>query len=226
MILAATGLQRERRILEGPGVTAIAGGGDADRLERTLEQQIHRARGLASIGIGGGLAPGLKVGDWAVADTVLARDMRWQTDEAWSARLVDRLGGRRGAMLGSDAIVATAADKARLHAATGALAVDMESHVVARVAARHGLPFVALRVISDPAERGLPPAALVGMAPDGGPALGAVLRSLISRPGQLPALLRLARDAERAFGSLLRGRGRLGPGLGFPDFGELALDVP
>jgi hopanoid-associated phosphorylase len=226
MILAATGLQRERRILEGPGVTAIAGGGDAERLERALELQIQGARGLASIGIGGGLAPGLEAGDWVVADAVLAGEARWETDKAWSARLGDLLGAQRGTIVGSDTIVATAADKARLHAATGSLAVDMESHVVARVAARHGKPFVALRVISDPAERGLPPAALVGMAPDGGPAIGAVLRSLLSRPGQLPALLRLARDAERAFGSLLRGRGRLGPGLAFPDLGELALDVP
>ncbi|HLO78401.1 MAG TPA: hypothetical protein VK196_18250, partial [Magnetospirillum sp.] len=42
------------------------------------------------------------------------------------------------------------------HAATGAAAVDMESGAVARVAAQHGLPFLALRAIADPAGQSLP----------------------------------------------------------------------
>jgi len=39
---------------------------------------------------------------------------------------------------------------------TGAIAVDMESHVVAAVGAAHGLPVAAMRVVTDPAERTLP----------------------------------------------------------------------
>jgi hypothetical protein len=94
-----------------------------------------------------------------------------------------------------------------------------------RVAGRHRLPFVALRVVCDPADRSLPPATYVGMKPDGAMDVIAVLRSLFSHPGQLPALIGVAFNAERAFAALLRGRRRLGPGLGFPDLGELALDV-
>ncbi len=30
MIIATTGLERERRLVDGPGVEAIAGGGDRD----------------------------------------------------------------------------------------------------------------------------------------------------------------------------------------------------
>ncbi len=41
-----------------------------------------------------------------------------------------------------------------------------------------------------------------------------------------PALIGVALDAQRAFDSLLRGHRRLGPRLGFPDLGELGLDVP
>ena len=37
MIIAAVGLERERRIIDGPGVEAIAGGGDRRRLEALLE---------------------------------------------------------------------------------------------------------------------------------------------------------------------------------------------
>jgi adenosylhomocysteine nucleosidase len=109
-----------------------------------------------------------------------------------------------GTIAGSDSIAATLDQKHALRQTTGAIAVDMESHVAARVAARHDLPFAILRTISDGANHVLPPAALVGMKPDGGMALGAVLASLARRPGQLPALIRTGRDAERAFRALAK----------------------
>jgi len=125
-------------------------------------------------------------------------------------------------------MVTDASGKAALHASTGALAVDMESHVAAAFAEAHGLPFATLRVISDAADRALPQAAQVGMKPDGGMDLPAVLWSLAKNPRQLPALIRTGREAEVAFGRLkLLGRhdllGRLG--IGDPDLGQLPLDV-
>jgi len=48
---------------------------------------------------------------------------------------------------------------------------------------------------------------------------------LARAPGQLPLLLRTAIDARTAFRALLRGRRLLGPGLAYPDFTELLLDV-
>lgn len=226
MILAATGLQRERRIVEGPGVRAIAGGGDGAALEAALERLAPQADGLISIGIAGGLAPDLAVGAWVVGDAVLFEDRRWPTHAAWSARLAETLAARRGPVLGSSKIVADSVEKQRLQRQTGALAVDMESQVVARVAARHGRPFAVARVVSDAAGHSLPPAARVAMGADGGVAVGPLLRSLLRHPGQVPALVRLGRNAERAFTELLRGHRRLGPRLAFPDLGELALDVP
>ena len=111
-------------------------------------------------------------------------------------------GAQPGLIIGQDHIAASVAEKAALHAQTGALAVDMETHIAARVAARHGLPFAAIRVISDTAHEALPPAALVGMNPDGSMALGKVLASLARTPAQLPALIRTGRNAEIAFGVL------------------------
>ncbi len=101
----------------------------------------------------------------------------------------------------------------------GAVAADMESHIVGRIAAESGLPFAILRVIADPAERQLPPAALVGMRNDGAIDFRAVLASLAANPGQLLALMRLAVDTARARATLLRCHNLLGPGLGFGDFG-------
>jgi hopanoid-associated phosphorylase len=223
MIIAATGLERERRIVDGPGVAAIAGGGDKARLEALLEACAAKASGIISIGIAGGLAPGLRPGDWVLADGVGAT----LTDAEWTSRLATRLpAAARGLLLGVDRIVADAFEKADLHRTTGALAVDMESHVAARVAQRHRLPFAVARVVCDPAHRTLPPAARIAMKPDGRIDLPAVLRSLLAQPGQLPNLIVTGWDAERSFGSLLRGRRRLGPGLCGPDLGQLAVDVP
>lgn len=213
MILAVTGLQREARILAGPGVEVVTGGGDFDL--RAVGKQ-----GVISIGIAGGLAPGLKPGDWVVADGVRDRDEVLPTDRDWTERLASRLPVRqRGVFYGSDTIAATVAEKAELHRATGAIAVDMESHRAARAAQRHGLPFAAARVISDAVHRKLPPAARVGMKSDGSVDLPAVLRSLLVAPWQLPALIRTGLEAEMAFRALLRGHRMLGPGFGGPDLG-------
>jgi adenosylhomocysteine nucleosidase len=219
MILAATGLQRERRIVAGPDIEAIASGGDPVQLEAVLDRLAATASGIISIGIAGALAAGLPVGQWVVADAVLVDGESLPTDPAWTSRLAARLPeAARGVLLGVNAMVAEATQKASLHRTTGAVAVDMESHIVARVARRHRLPFAAARVISDAAHHDLPPAARVGMRLDGGMDLPAVLRSLLANPGQLPALIRTGLEAERGFRALLRGHRRLGPRLGGPDF--------
>ena len=206
-IVAVTGLNREAKILAGPGLRAIAGGGDGGRLEAELEACCPEALGVISIGLGGALAPGLAPGDWVVASAVLD-------------------GAELGVIAGSDVMVADAVAKAALHAATGALVVDMESHIAARVAARHGLPFAAARTVSDGADRALPRAAQAGMKPDGGMDVWGVIRALARDPGELPALIRTAREAEIAFAALLRGRQLLGPTWGFgADLGELLVDV-
>ena len=226
MILAVTGLQRERRILAGPGVEVVAGGGDQVRLEAELERLAPGVRGMISIGIAGALAPGLRPGRWVVATAVHDRGAALPTDPDWTDWLASRLPGvERGVLLGVDTVAATAEQKAELRRDSNAIAVDMESHVVARVARHNRRPFVAARVISDAANRTLPPAARVGMRSDGGIDLPAVLRSLLGAPWQLPALIRTGLEAETAFRALLRGHRLLGPGFGGPNLGKLPADM-
>lgn len=223
-ILIATGLRREARLMAGPGVTVIAGGGDAARLERELDALARSASFILSSGLAGALDPSLKVGDVVIATEISADPQRGR---GFSRLLVGAVpGSHTGRIIGSDVPLATAADKAALLAQTGALAVDMESHVAARVAERHGLPFAVLRVISDMADTTLPAAALAGMRPDGGIAIGAILASLARSPGQIPALIRTGRDAEKAFRVLGRVHDTLrGLGIGRLDPGQFALDV-
>ena len=203
-LLVACGLKREAAIIARPGWRVVAGGGDAERLERDLESAISGVTAMLSCGVAGALDPSLRAGDVIVGTLCEpATDLRRGTEVIdWLAQHLPH--AHRGTIIGGDTIIASAAEKAALHTKTGAIAVDMESHIAARVASRHGLPFAILRTISDTADHALPPAALVGMKPDGGVALGAVLASLARDPHQLSALIRTGRDAGAAFGSLRR----------------------
>jgi hypothetical protein len=101
-------------------------------------------------------------------------------------------------------------DKAALHRSSGALAVDMESHIAGAIAAAQGLPFAVCRAIVDPARRTLPSAATAGLRDDGSTAIGPILRELLKQPSQLGALLRVATDARAARTALVQARQALG----------------
>ena len=218
-VIAVTGLSAEARIAAGAGVTTLAGGGDAARLATLLQSHLEQgAGGVISFGIAGGLAAGHPPGTVVLARAVLTEADRWQADPDWHRALAADLPEAVAAdLLGVDAAVAGASAKMRLRSRSGAVAVDMESHVAARIAARFGVPFAALRVISDPAERSLPQAALVGMRPDGGTDVAAVLRALARRPADLPGLIRTAFDAQAAFRALKHARAAIGERLGLVD---------
>jgi adenosylhomocysteine nucleosidase len=227
MILAVVGLQREARIVAGDGVRVVAGGGDA----KGLADQLERARrddleGVISIGIAGALAPALRPGDVVVGSAVRDGRRRFSADPAWMKQLMSRLPQATGGIIaGSDAILPDAEAKAALHGSSGAVAVDMESHIAARFADRHGLPLAVLRAVSDAADQTLPAAARLGLRPDGGVNVGAVLKALAADPRQLPALIRTGLEAEKGFAALLRCHHLLGPRLGFRQLGDHAFDM-
>jgi hopanoid-associated phosphorylase len=205
-ILAVVGLKREARIVEGPGVRCVIGGGNSDLLARRLSAAFDPdVLSVISVGIGGALDPTLKVGDVVVGASVVWPDDGCETDPAWRARLAAALPSARIAPIyGAEAMVLSPPEKARLHAAGGAVAVDMESRAAARFCRERALPFAVLRTVSDTAQTTLPPAVLAGMSSDGGMNLPGVLAALARRPGQLAALIRTGADADRAFKALAR----------------------
>lgn len=224
-VLAVTGMKAEARVAAGAGITTLVSGGDSARLALLLQAYLTGgAKAVISIGIAGGLAPELPAGTIVVADAVEDGETRWAVNPAWRHNLRSMLPAAvSGDISGVDRAVADRHAKASLYRRSGALAVDMESHVAARLAAQHRVPFAALRIIADPAERTLPRAALDGMRPDGGTDIAAVLRALVLRPSDLPGLIHTAFDARAAFATLKRSRLRIGEGLGF---GEPTRDRP
>jgi hopanoid-associated phosphorylase len=212
-VVAVTGMAFEAKIVRGPGVDVVFAA-RSDWLERALSDAIARGcSGIISFGTAGGLAPDLAPGALIVADSVCGPLGDVPTDPAWSARIVAAVAGtpverltRRGRMAGVAAPVTDEAGKQALHRATGALAVDMESHVAGSIAQARGLPFAVCRAVIDPAWRSLPPAATAGLRDDGTTAIGPILRELLRQPSQLGGLLRLAADARDARSTLVQTR--------------------
>lgn len=203
-ILVVCGLVAEAKLVSGAHLKTICSGGDVIGLERVLRTHlVQGCAGLLSFGIAGGLSPKVKAGSLIVADAVFDGRLRWPTHAGWSARLVaETPGAMRGAVTGANMAVASTAAKEQLFIESGALAVDMESHVVARLGAEYQLPFAVLRAVSDPAGRALPIAALMGMKPDGRPDIAAVIKSLAMEPGQLPSLIATAMEVSKAMKAL------------------------
>lgn len=194
----------------------------------------ENVKALLSVGVSGALDPQLCAGDLLVTTTVLE-----DTGSAWApvelaaraamlstmGEIGDVSGGAIGdaaplrsvqygvSILGSDDIIQTPAQKKILFQKTQAIAVDMESHAVARVAAAHDIPFLAVRAIADPADRALPSTAMNAVAPDGSTRIAATLLACAKAPGQFPALLQLGSDSNKALASLRRDLGGLISGL-------------
>jgi len=215
VLVAVTGMQREAKLLRDR-CDVIVAGSDNSTLAAKIEAAIEQgARALLSFGICGALSPKLAIGGVVIGSEVIFEDRCWCADDVWSNAIAHSCSATIGAVAGSDSALFVQDSKAAHHQQTGAIAVDMESHIVARAAAAHGLPFAVLRAVSDAAHHTLPPAAAFGLNKEGHVDYSAVFLSLLDEPSQFRALIRTARDASTAMKSLRRCVKSLGLGLGF-----------
>jgi hopanoid-associated phosphorylase len=208
-VLAVTGTRREASVLRHAGVVAVAIGGSGAALDAALAAQGGAIDGIISFGMGGALGPDLKLGDWVIG-TGLCGAVSALCDAEWAAALARQLpGARSGPCYADGRLIGDSNEKQALYRKYGALVADMESHLVGQAAARLGIPFAILRCISDEAAADLPPAIAVAMRPDGRLALGAIFKSILTNPLQLPALMGSTTRFNRAFAALEAGAKRV-----------------
>jgi adenosylhomocysteine nucleosidase len=145
-------------------------------------------RGIIMAGLAGALDPALDDGDIIIdqplGDTL--QDARWH----------------RGRIHTSDHLIATPAEKAALFASSGAAVVDMETAKARAFAERTGVPFLAIRAVSDRADQPLDPATVSWVTPAGGLRAGKVAVTLLRRPTMVPQLMRLRRRSNLAMQNL------------------------
>src|ERR1700746_2922061 len=151
-VLCTSGLAAEARIARAAGFPVVIGAGDRERTAALVERAVKGANCLVSFGIAGALAPDLQAGDLVVTAEVVADGDRWRADKRFQDRVSDLardIGARQGPIFGASTILATQEEKNSAWQETGALAVDLESDVVARIASQAGIPFVVTRTIAD-----------------------------------------------------------------------------
>ncbi len=202
------GLKLEADCLSGiiPAEKIRIAAGKAERAQSMAQDLIDQgAELLVSFGLAGGLDPDLVPGSLILADQVIDRH---GNGYATSIDINQSLSSHNdswttGALIGHNQPAIYNEAKLALHYIyDDALAVDMESHGVARAAKDAALPFIVIRAISDSAAMALPNAALSGMGEKGESRIWPVIASLIKRPHELYALMRLAGDVEKAKKSL------------------------
>jgi adenosylhomocysteine nucleosidase len=161
---------------------------------------------LMTFGMAGGLDPALKPGSVVIPCELLSTDGgRYAASRAWREQVVAAVSPlcavTEGNLLTSSHAIETPAAKAAAFRDTGAAAVDMESAVVAEIAAKHNLPFIAVRVIADTAADMLP-RAVVAASRAGRVQIARLIGGLILAPREIAALIRLAQRYRIAMRSL------------------------
>jgi len=201
--LAALRKRRRAGSLARHGSVELARLGEtAARASAALEAHLERVspRALLIVGVCGGLAADLAACDLVVPDAVgCAGDADAPApDAAWLARLPEGL-GRRGGLVSIERIAATAEEKGHLAAdlQPSALAVDLETAALARVAAAHGVPYLVVRAVSDRVDESMPAFLQACIRRDGSMGRAAIVCSALRRPGRIKMLRALGRRMGR-----------------------------
>jgi adenosylhomocysteine nucleosidase len=183
---------RSFHFFEAEHAVLVCGGIGAEAARRATEAVValYNPATVESVGFAGALDPALKVGTIFTPAIVVDAGDGSRTG-----------GGGREGLLVSFQTVAGMEQKAKLAKAYGAQAVDMEAASVARGALTHGLPFNAVKVISDELGFHMPPTAQF-VRSDGSFATAKFAIFAALRPWLWARTIRLGRNSSRAARSL------------------------
>jgi adenosylhomocysteine nucleosidase len=179
---------RSFRFFENGEVVLVCGGIGAEAARRAAQAVIalYSPALVYSAGFAGAATDAMKVGEILIPRRVV---------NAGDGSAVDT-GAGQGVLVTFTAI-ASPGQKARLAAAFGAHAIDMEASAVAQAAEARGVAFAAVKAISEASEFVFPPMEKF-IDSTGQLHTGQFAASLILRPWRWRSAIRLARNSARA----------------------------
>jgi nucleoside phosphorylase len=198
-------------VIEGDGAIVCQTGIGREPAERASDAVLSTTAPSAvlSVGLAGGLVPGVGVGE-IVACTHVDHESHRHSGEELSVyadqRLLDAAIAIGTARVGTSLTVDEAAwgpaEKAAHHAWKSHDIVEMETFWIAAAASRRGLPFLAVRSISDSSADTLPNLGI--MRPDGTMDREKFLQLLRERPDLGDQLSAVAQNSRLALENLAR----------------------
>lgn len=164
---------------------------------------------LISWGCAAALSSLLKPGDLTLAETLIdAECTQIDINSPWYNNTKNLLSEfivvHTGHLAESKSLVSSSKDKKQLQSKTGAIALDMESIAIAKVAKQYKLSFLAIRAIADPVTMNLPKAVNHSLNDQGEILLGKLLLFIVLHPAELPGLIKLALHFHAARKTLKR----------------------
>ncbi len=157
------------------------------------------AKRLISWGCAAALKTDLKPGELVIPQTLQKENQeKISITSPWLSsvlELLSPLNPHSDLLVESSLIVAQSSAKKTIHQQTGAIALDMESIAIAKIAKQHNHPVLVIRCIADPVAMDLPNAVSYALNEQGDVVLTKLLYFLLSHPFQLldelPRLIKL-----------------------------------
>ncbi len=183
----------------------VSGIGSENATSAARELINNGATALVSWGTAGGLSEDLHPGDILLPDSVrLENDdnQQFRTDHDWQQRLINQiipnLKPHKGLLLQAGEVITNIDQKSKLHYKTAAIAVDMESWSIAKIADQKKLPFLIIRSVVDTSHETIPLSAINSIDEFGQTNPASLTSSLIKNPRDIPKLIRLGKHFQQA----------------------------
>ena len=173
------------------------------------------ANSLLVIGTCGALSPLLKPGDIVLPETVMTdSQVTMLPTSSWHQSAYTLLSGlaipiHTQSLLSIGRVLSRSVEKNQIYLDTGAVAVDMESAAIMKVALSKQVPVLILRTVIDPSDFSIPDFVLKNSDAFGDTHTYPLLKSCIVNPLRLGTLFRLAGYYGRAKSTLMTISARL-----------------
>lgn len=164
---------------------------------------------IISWGSAAGLSKILKPGDLVLPDLILdEKGAEYVTDSNFNDQMVKlfpkELSYHSGALCESTTMLKEVEEKREFGKKHHAMACDMESATIAKLAKQKGIPFTALRVISDDYNTAIPQSVYLSIDENGDFSLGKFLFQLLINPKDIIHVIRLGKNFSKAKKTMLK----------------------
>jgi adenosylhomocysteine nucleosidase len=185
-------------LIDAQWLVCVSGMGAARAEDAARRLLAQGASALLSFGVAAALSGELQTGHIVVPQVIIDRDgTLLPTHARWRECVCAKTSFDARPIIEAPAVLGTSAEKRAFASTTHAIAADMESAAVARVAQRAGAPFIAVRAIADDLDTAVPAWLEHAIDERGRIQPGRMTWQLLTHLGEAGSVMRLA----RAFGT-------------------------